>query len=249
MDEVARRLCEAWGFAPSEEIVGGYCSHVYANATHVLKVPWRGEEASSGYRATMRLQGRLGPRVLHGDPGSGAVLMERLLPGTPLGGSALADDERIAITCGFLRELAREDPTDMMPMSDYYVQRSPQLEQLLAQGDRACFLHGDLHPFNILAHGEGWVPIDPKGIVGDPCFEPIAFLRNCIDVIDAYGQLARRIDAFATQLALDPERIAAWLAIDMTLDSDHIELTPGRAALQGALRSLLRDRGWHHWWP
>jgi streptomycin 6-kinase len=248
MDDVARRLCEAWSFTPTEELEAGHCSRVYANATHVLKVPWRGEETTSGYVAALRLQGRLGPRVLRGDATTGAVLMERLHPGLPLGDSALSDDERLAITVGFLRELAKEDASGLPSLSSYYSRSCPQLAELLATTDRACLLHGDLHPFNILSHGDGWLPIDPKGIVGDPCFEPIAFLRNCIDVGDALAQLAHRIDSFAKELGLDSERIAAWSVIDTRLDPDDGEPTPQRRALEQALRTLLEDRGWLHWW-
>ena len=249
MDDVARRLCEAWSFTPTEELEAGHCSRVYADATTVLKVPWRGEETTSGYVAALRLEGRLGPRVLRGDAETGAVLMERLHPGLPLGDSALSDEERLAITVGFLRELAKEDAAGLPSLAGYYSQRCVQLEELIATTDRVCLLHGDLHPFNVLSNGDGWLPIDPKGVVGDPCFEPIAFLRNCVDVTCATAQLARRIDSFATQLELDAERIAAWSVIDTVMDPDDGEPTPERRALQEALRALLDDRGWSRWWP
>ncbi|HWB76916.1 MAG TPA: aminoglycoside phosphotransferase family protein [Nannocystaceae bacterium] len=248
-DELARRLCAAWSFAPTEELAAGHCSRVYADATLVLKVPWRGEETTSGYVAALRLAGRLGPKVLRGDAETGAVLMERLWPGLPLGESSLSDEERIAVTVGFLRELGKEDGAGLPSLAGYYSQSCAQLDELLATTNRACLLHGDLHPFNILSFGEGWLPIDPKGVVGDPCFEPIAFLRNCIDVGDAKAQLARRIDGFASMLALDPERIAAWSVIDTIVYPDDGEPSVERRALMEALRGLLEDRGWLRWWP
>jgi len=42
-------------------------------------------------------------------------------------------------------------------------------------------LHGDLHHFNILSSGDRWLAIDPKGIIGEPEFEPAAYLENKID--------------------------------------------------------------------
>lgn len=37
------------------------------------------------------------------------------------------------------------------------------------------FLHGDLHHDNILQHGNDWIIIDPKGVVGEIEFEAAAF--------------------------------------------------------------------------
>lgn len=37
------------------------------------------------------------------------------------------------------------------------------------------FLHGDLHQDNILKQGNGWLAIDPKGVIGEAEFEIAAF--------------------------------------------------------------------------
>lgn len=41
-------------------------------------------------------------------------------------------------------------------------------EELLPQYNKRILLHGDLHHDNILKHGNGYVAIDPKGLIGDP---------------------------------------------------------------------------------
>ncbi|MBA3727043.1 MAG: hypothetical protein H0W86_11495, partial [Armatimonadetes bacterium] len=58
----------------------------------------------------------------------------------------------------------------------------------------------------------------PKGLVGDPAFEPTAFLRNPLEMIanlpDPEPILRRRITAFAEKLCLDPWRICAWSLVE-----------------------------------
>ncbi|OJV47909.1 MAG: hypothetical protein BGO28_02005 [Alphaproteobacteria bacterium 43-37] len=39
-------------------------------------------------------------------------------------------------------------------------------------------LHGDLHRSNILADKDGWIAIDPKGVIGAPIHETWAFVKD-----------------------------------------------------------------------
>lgn len=49
---------------------------------------------------------------------------------------------------------------------------------LLEMQDDLVLLHGDLHPGNILANGDDWLVIDPKGVIGSPINEIGAFVEN-----------------------------------------------------------------------
>ncbi|MEX2236753.1 MAG: aminoglycoside phosphotransferase family protein [Dehalococcoidia bacterium] len=85
-------------------------------------------------------------------------------------------------------------------------------------------LHGDLHHYNILsATREPWLAIDPKGIIGEPACEVFAFLRNPLgrhgrgnrkfgidSRPDLIQLLAHRLNGFASELGLDPERLRQW---------------------------------------
>lgn len=51
-------------FEATEELPGGFCSKVYANATHVLKVPFQGEELTSGLVAALAMSNTIGPEVV-----------------------------------------------------------------------------------------------------------------------------------------------------------------------------------------
>ena len=39
--------------------------------------------------------------------------------------------------------------------------------EMLSSCETAVLLHGDLHHLNILSAGDGWIAIDPKGVVGE----------------------------------------------------------------------------------
>ncbi len=75
-------------------------------------------------------------------------------------------------------------------------------------------LHGDLHHGNVLAaEREPWLVIDPKGVVGDPAYEPAVMLWNShagVGARDAADRLAARLDILAEMLCHDRRRMAAW---------------------------------------
>jgi streptomycin 6-kinase len=221
--KTAEQLAARWNFHPTEELTDGWCSHVYADAGRVLKVPWRGEEMTSGFRASLALAGWLGPAVLEADEDTGSLLMERVLPGTRLSDAEIAEEEAREVAAGFIEALRGRIAPDGYPgLRDYFTIGLPLLDELLATSPPPAFLHADLHHFNILRSGEGWSLIDPKGLSGDPCFEAAAFLRNQIGPPTgnpALPALIRdRLDFFHARLGFDRWRMAAWGLVDQ-LDS------------------------------
>jgi streptomycin 6-kinase len=67
------------------------------------------------------------------------------------------------------------------------------------------------------------VAIDPKGVLGEPAFEPAAFLRNPYTTIysqpDLVGLMRSRIRVFAEGLGLPAYRIWAWGVAQNTLSA------------------------------
>ena len=49
----------------------------------------------------------------------------------------------------------------------------------LEPGDRTL-VHGDFHHHNLLRHGQRWLVIDPKAMVGEPEFDVPTFMWNPI---------------------------------------------------------------------
>jgi streptomycin 6-kinase len=167
----------------------------------------------------------------------GAVLLEKLNPGTPLSDTVLkgSDDEATEIiaevisrmSCprkssrefvrvedwgkGFESYLASGDnqiPTDLVTHSQHIYMA------LCASQQKVRLLHGDLHHYNVLFDSDrGWVAIDPKGIVGEVEYEIGATLRNPYERPDLFASpkiVERRIKCFESKLKLDAERALAW---------------------------------------
>ncbi len=235
-------LARQWGFIPTEQLDGGHCSRVFADATRALKAPFRGEELTFGVRAAVRLAEAGGPAIEAVDEASGAILMERLRPGTPLSDLGLGPEGveafvELATKCWSL------DGAGMLPVRDYVIRRSELLDRLDASAPRVCFLHGDLHHWNILRDGEAWRPIDAKGLVGDPHYELVSYLRNPVTLLNVPGLLEltrRRLLEACERLDLEPWRVAAWALCDHESDPDEPEPWQRFTAVYATLEAEFR---------
>lgn len=154
--------------------------------------------------------------------------MPRIRPGTSLADSGLSPVEQTELAIYLMRAMPLGEPCEFLPLFDYEPSPSPEWKALIESSPRAKFLHGDLHHFNILL-GQDWTLIDPKGLWGDPAYEPVAFLRNpipsLIDHPDLPAFQRQRIHTFATALSLDADRILAWHRADLNSMSED-ELDP-----------------------
>lgn len=178
---------------------------------------------ADGSAAVLRLGPKLGaaewfsghgaPRVLAIDRELGAVLLERVLPGTRL--DAEPDDAVVAA----MRALWRP------PGGDCPFPTARDWGRALTPGSRAAglyfelcdssaeevVLHGDLHHFNLLrSEAHGWLAIDAKGVVGEPAYETGALLRNPKGERLTLPVLRRRADRLAEALGLDVTRVYGW---------------------------------------
>lgn len=179
-------------------------------------------------------------RLLNFSNEHGALLVERAEPGKKLKDLFLedADEERIATIAstvmekllnthpergehthistwglGFEKYLRETNGEGSIPEAN--VERADQLfKQLIRTSPSETLLHGDLHHFNILSHGSGYVAIDPKGVWGDPTFEVGAFVRNpmpdILNFTDLEDRLLLRMEILADNLNFDLERVWAW---------------------------------------
>lgn len=99
-------------------------------------------------------------------------------------------------------------------------------------------LHGDLHHDNIVFGPRGWLAIDPKGVLGDPCFDAANLFYNPLgqDALCADPErIARMARILSRRLELDPRRLldhafaygclsAAWHAEDGNVKDENREL-------------------------
>lgn len=136
----------------------------------------------------------------------GAVLLERLSPGTSLASLALngRDDDATEILADVIHRMSGSTESlggslnQFVTVQDwgagfknYLESGDNQIQNSLVERARLLYaklcasqgairlLHGDLHHYNILFDEDrGWVAIDPKGVVGEIEYEIGASLRN-----------------------------------------------------------------------
>ena len=187
--------------------------------------------------------GKKAVRLLKSDREAGAMLLERIRPGKALTALQEQDDEQATtIAATVIRDLSVEVPTegtfptiadwgkvferirskelpvDIVPMLD-------RAERLLGELDQSKqaekLLHGDLHFENILLDEKnGWVAIDPKGVVGDPTFEAARLLHNpqsLAQEANARQIIERRLEILSSTLNQDKKRLAQWGYVDCML--------------------------------
>jgi streptomycin 6-kinase len=64
------------------------------------------------------------------------------------------------------------------PLQPSFARAKTLFEWLVATTKRPRLMHGDLNYDNIIQSDRGWLAIDPKGIVADPCYEFGVVFRN-----------------------------------------------------------------------
>ena len=133
-------------------------------------------------------------RLLAHDPERKALLLERCVPGTPLGTDY--DQEALGVAARLMERLWREPPpeVDWPRLDDVAARWTRELPQrypgrlaeealdaiaVLTPIEDAVLCHQDLHGGNILrAEREPWLAIDPKPIVAERAYDTVAIVRD-----------------------------------------------------------------------
>jgi streptomycin 6-kinase len=195
-------------------------------ADAVLKIP-RDDDAESLHEpeALVFWDGRGAVRLIDRDPDSRAYLIERCLPGAPLGTEY--DDASIGIAAQGLERLWREPPAEVewrtleteatrwlrelpgrYPPGRLLDEAIDAIRRLVPTQEPPVLCHQDLHGGNVLrAQREPWLAIDSKPIVGEPAYDTVALVR---DADPTLHELRRRLDLLSELLGLDRERMRLW---------------------------------------
>lgn len=275
--DAAEDLARRWRISLVRPLVGATCSLVFCGTDAsgrevVLKVPVIGEEATSGHDAALAFSGLGGVEVWEHDEPSGSLLMPRLSPGTDLHASGRPDLDALEVAANSIRKLRAasagrdwSDPERYIPLRRWFQElfdsdaaafegqmgRVQELaDRLLDTSSEVSLIHGDLHHFNLLQHRGRWVAIDPKGVVGDPAFEIVAFMRNPIPELADWPDLVRvqkrRLERLGSCLGLPVERLWGWSYVGTFLSAVWSGEGP-RARwrdVSEALRELGERRRW-----
>jgi streptomycin 6-kinase len=180
--------------------------------------------------ATLKLFGPGGrvPAVLNADVDAGAVLLERIEPGTPVrdlpeppSATQWAELMRglhvATVPPDYSRHLRDQcdkafdgigrRASDPVSLADVET-GAARARALLATEPARVLLHGDLHLANVLDGGpsRGLIAIDPGACFGDPCFDAVDYLLN------GAGRegIETRCAALAAASELDESRLLEW---------------------------------------
>ena len=242
-----------------------------ADQAVVLKVIKRQQDEWLSGQVLQSFDGRGVVRLL--EHNEGALLLERLNPGESLVSMAVSGCDRQAteLIASVIRRMPDRDSLDGIPtVADLgrSFDRSPALgidripqtlrkeaaqlyRELCVSQCRPRLLHGDLHHANVLLDSvQGWVAVDPKGVVAELEYEVGAALRNPLDAPHLFLRretIGSRIRCFADQLHLNPDRMIAWTfaqavlsAIWLVEDGDNVGAEHPWIALAYAVRPMLK---------
>jgi streptomycin 6-kinase len=232
-----RRYAASWNVAIADRVIETPSSLIaFGTRGHddvVLKIvkhegdEWRAGEvirASDGHGMV---------RALEVD--DGAMLLERVVPGTSLAEMVPTnDDGATTIIADVMRRFSpREAPTGTPTVEDW----GRAFDRYRASGDRQIpthlvtdahalyaelsasqtnrrLLHGDLQHSNILFdHRRGWIAIDPKGVIGEAEFEVGPLLRNPIQMPHLFNRpeiVEHRLHVVCADAGLRYERAIRW---------------------------------------
>ena len=191
-----------------------------------LGVPTRG--LLSEIDALLGFDGCGAARLLDADAARGALLLERLEPGTPLTALCEEDDEAATAAAAAvmrrLRRAGRRQPHRRPTAADWgqgfercrahflggtgpfpkklFEEAESLYSELLSTSAAPILLHGDLHHGNILAAARApWLAIDPQGVCAEPAYEVGALLRNPLPQLLSWPDPVRVTERRVAQLS------------------------------------------------
>ncbi|MGM0803748.1 MAG: aminoglycoside phosphotransferase family protein [Bacillota bacterium] len=216
----------------------------------VLKVVVDQKEFEAELRALQLLSGESTVKVLAFEKERGIMVLERIRPGQTL--AEIEEDKATLIAANVMKKLMVPAPVDSNlptvldrenslkriyqhynsyhPVSKATIEEALFItEKLNISIDEPYLLHGDLHHYNILANGDFWTIIDPKGLIGDREYEVVQYLLNKLPEHGVEEITEKRIDIFVDVLNLNKERVLlrayshAVLATCWTIEDDHVK--------------------------
>jgi len=240
LPEITGRLARKWRLELGEPFTGGSVSLVLAvsqgdGTPAVLKVPFLDDENRREADALEHYGGVGVVRLYANDPETGAMLLERVTPGTQLNEHP-DPDQAVAIACQVLRRLWHPPRSDHRfplvrdlaldwanripamhrrygkPFPGRLVEQAATLARELADSlGTPVVVNRDAHLGNILAaEREPWLLIDPKPLVGDRAFDGGYLLLDSLDDAPTPARAANLVAIIAEGLGADPERIQGW---------------------------------------
>jgi streptomycin 6-kinase len=181
-------------------------------------------------------------KLLRWDAALGALLLQKLHPGLPLGNEPQDDEKATRIVAELIRDFPIAVPAEgnFVTYKEWTAafERVPKdfpelgmvskakelVRDMEATKTEDRLLHGDLHHHNILFDDkEGWTATDPKGVIGDPAAEAGRMLHNpraqFLKTKRPGERAEERIEILADVTKLEADRLKKWGYIDCMLSA------------------------------
>ena len=252
LPEVVTILSEKWQLRDVCEIEGmswNYVISAYSGiyGDVIIKIGYALDEVLAEVRALQHFDGRGMIRLLAVDEGHHAIMLKRAKPGMTLNDLCpekfeLALRHYISTVQDLYYTEAKKKETfphirDWLKAMDQ-VKDNPKMPQdilrkamalrdeLLSSAQKEYVLHGDLHYGNVISDRDGWVAIDPKGVVGELVFEVAApscfewILGRNIPKTAMRKKFLHQVTTLSEKLAIiTQQRIANWLFVRCVLSA------------------------------
>ncbi|MDR3441522.1 MAG: aminoglycoside phosphotransferase family protein [Legionella sp.] len=233
MDELNSYL-KQWSLTPDGECISTNTSILlpvrYQHKPALLKIATSTEEQTGGELMLWWSSEGAAPVLAHGH---NALLMERALGASSLINKVRLnqDDEATRIICAVVNRLhkVRKNPlpSQLVPLASWFNALEPAairhggvLQQallvateLLNSMQDQVVLHGDIHHGNILDFGaNGWLAIDPKGLLGERGFDfANIFCNPDFHAATKSGRLERQAAIVAHATGIEATRLIQWI--------------------------------------
>lgn len=263
-------LTHRWGLRVEGLLPAGATSVVLAvldraGAPAVLKISPDAEFLTRQSRMLRHLMptGRV-PAVLVEDASTGAVLMERVLPGPTLDESRAAPPapREWAALLADLHGTSPDGVTDVLRTRcedmfrrigarqstervrryinrDLWGRAVQECLSLLETDREQVVIHGDLHLGNVLrSQDRGLVVIDPKLCRGDPCFDMVDYVVTT----GTADEMARRALDLAPLVGVDPDRLHRWSRVNAVVTAISRTAATGPDEWTQTLLQFARER-------
>ena len=241
---IVKKCEEEFEIITGKPFENAYCNFVVDAVTNngkkvVLKLGFPESEIHTEQEALLAFSGRKSVNVLGRNKKYCAILLQRVTPGYDLT-TITNDDEATSIAAEVMKELPAEVPSKHTlettvellnvierigpnhPLPNTMLEKARKIAQKLYQTKKTeKLLHGDMHHNNILYdEDEGWIAIDPQGVIGDPISEVGMYFLNPHGIAEDPNleeKFLKRAEIFSEVLECDINRVFGWAFVQCVI--------------------------------
>ncbi|MEM1243368.1 MAG: aminoglycoside phosphotransferase family protein [Pseudomonadota bacterium] len=245
--DIIAQLSDHWNLSNIEAVTNMSYNYVAKslrknNTPVVLKFSCDKELIANEYRTLKHFKGQGSIKVFDIHRGLNALLLEQAIPGDLLKNHHLNNIKgTIKIYATVIKALA-SGPNSAKEylhvkkwceaidrIADHrikaiFINKAKMLRNFLFQTKPKEYLcHADLHLENIISHGNKWLSIDLKGVIGEMASEAAAFdligKNEWSESETIKNKIITRVKLLANELTIDKNRLLAWIFLRIIISA------------------------------